>query len=73
MTDQTPNQTLAPAPLPERPPARGGSPIPWVIPLVLASMLGAILFAGGYPAAGAANEQGTCSPPRHASSPACES
>ncbi|MEP6807198.1 MAG: S41 family peptidase [Chloroflexota bacterium] len=72
MTDQTPNQTLAPAPLPERPPARGGSPIPWVISLVLASMLGAILFAGGYLAGGAANEQGTCSAPSHAFAALCE-
>jgi carboxyl-terminal processing protease len=82
MTDQNPDQLpeRAPAPPPaslstsppERPSTRGQSPIPWVIGLVLASMLGAVLFAGGYLAGGGGQQSGTCVAPTAAFAPLCE-
>ena len=70
MTDQTP----APLPTtpPERPPSAGRSPVTWVVSLVLASMLGALLFAGGYLAAGGAGRDGTCAAPSQAFAALCE-
>ena len=61
MSDQVP------APLPTTPPelpgGRASSPATWLVSLVLASMLGALLFAGGYLAAGGAQREGTCAAP----------
>jgi carboxyl-terminal processing protease len=75
MTDQIPEQTTPP-PLPTTPPERPGgrvpSPVTWVVSLVLASMLGALLFAGGYLAAGGANREGSCSAPSEAFAALCE-
>jgi carboxyl-terminal processing protease len=75
MTDQIPEQTT-PSPLsttpPERPGGRVASPVTWVVSLVLASMLGALLFTGGYLAAGGANREGTCSAPSTAFAALCE-
>jgi carboxyl-terminal processing protease len=75
MTDQPPEPTT-PSPLPTTPPERPGgrlpSPVTWVVSLVLASMLGALLFAGGYLAAGGANREGTCSAPSEAFAALCE-
>jgi carboxyl-terminal processing protease len=86
MTDETPasppEQVPAPPPepipalLPTTPPersgARGASPVSWVVSLVLASLVGALLFAGGYLAAGAAHSEGTCAAPTTAFAPLCE-
>jgi carboxyl-terminal processing protease len=70
MSDQNP------APLPTTPPERPGaqrwSPATWVVSLVLASMLGSLLFAGGYLAAGGASRDGTCSAPTEAFAALCE-
>jgi carboxyl-terminal processing protease len=70
MSDQVP------APLPTTPPelpgGRGPSPATWVVSLVLASMLGALLFAGGYLAAGGAQREGTCAAPTEAFAALCE-
>ena len=72
MTDQTP----APAPLPTKPPeapfVRGPSPVTWVVSLVLASMVGALLFAGGYLAAGGSQANGSCAAPTEAFAALCE-
>jgi carboxyl-terminal processing protease len=78
MTDQNPDQPpqQAPAVLPTGPPERlsdrGQSPVPWVISIVLASMLGAVLFAGGYLAGGGGQNGGTCVAPAAAFAPLCE-
>ncbi|MGZ6256400.1 MAG: S41 family peptidase, partial [Candidatus Limnocylindria bacterium] len=65
-----------PAPLPTTPPERPGphgpSPVTWVVSLVLASMLGALLFAGGYLAAGGGGRSGTCAAPSQAFAALCE-
>jgi carboxyl-terminal processing protease len=70
MSDQVP----APLPTtpPERPAGRGSSPVTWVVSLVLASMLGSLLFAGGYLAAGGASRDGTCAAPAEAFAALCE-
>ena len=44
----------------------------WVVSLVLASMLGSLLFAGGYLAAGGASRDGTCAAPSDAFAALCE-
>jgi carboxyl-terminal processing protease len=77
MTDENPEQPPPPpAPLPtsppERPSNRSQSPLPWVISLVLASMLGAVLFVGGYLAGGGGQNGGTCVAPTQAFAPLCE-
>ncbi|MGZ8562151.1 MAG: S41 family peptidase [Candidatus Limnocylindria bacterium] len=86
MTEPTPDPQPedAHAPLPEvtpvlvptAPPERQGShqpsPFSWVISLVLASMVGALLFGAGYLAAGGANADGSCSAPTAAFAPLCE-
>jgi carboxyl-terminal processing protease len=78
MTDEIPAPlpeqmpALLPTTPPERPAVRGPSPVTWVVSLVLASMLGALLFAGGYLAAGAAHSDGTCAAPTKAFAPLCE-
>lgn len=70
MSDQVP----APLPTtpPERPAVRGSSPVTWIVSLVLASMLGSLLFAGGYLAAGGASRDGTCAAPTKAFAALCE-
>ena len=70
MSDQIP----APFPTtpPERPGAQRWSPVTWVVSLVLASMLGSLLFAGGYLAAGGASRDGTCAAPTEAFAALCE-
>ena len=71
MSDQTPPAPLPTTP-PERPGARRWSPVTWVVSLLLASMLGSLLFAGGYLAAGGANRDGTCAAPTEAFAALCE-
>ena len=68
------NQTPAPLPTtpPEAPASRAPSPIPWMISLVLASVLGAVLFGAGYLAAGGTNRAGTCAAPSDAFAALCE-
>jgi carboxyl-terminal processing protease len=65
-----------PAPLPTAPPERpispGSSPVTWVVSLLLASILGALLFAGGYLAAGGGSRAGTCAAPSEAFAALCE-
>ena len=70
MTDQIP----APLPTtpPERPAVPGPRPVTWVVSLLLASVMGALLFAGGYLAAGGANRGGTCAAPTAAFAALCE-
>ncbi len=65
-----------PAPLPttppERPSVRRVSPVTWVVSLLLASVIGSLLFAGGYLAAGGASRDGTCAAPTEAFAALCE-
>ncbi len=70
MNDQIP--ALLPTAPPELPASRRPSPASWVVTLVLASMLGALLFAAGYLAAGGAQADGSCAAPAAAFAPLCE-
>jgi carboxyl-terminal processing protease len=74
ITDPLPDQTpaLLPTTPPERQAARGPSPVSWVVSLVLASTIGALLFSAGYLAAGGGTTSGTCSAPSEAFAPLCE-
>lgn len=78
MTEPTTDQLLepAPAPLPTTPPVRPGrrapSAVSWVVSLLLASIVGALLFGAGYLAAGGAHAGGSCSAPSVAFAPLCE-
>jgi len=67
-----PPPALLPTTPPEQPGARGPSPVSWVVSLVLASMVGAVLFGAGYLAAGGASADGSCSAPSAAFGPLCE-
>jgi carboxyl-terminal processing protease len=60
---------LNPAPPPERP--SGAGPVPWVISLALAAVVGAVLFIGGYLAGGSASSSG-CAAPDEAFAAFCE-
>ena len=71
MSDPIPPSPLPTTP-PERPVVRGSSPVTWVVSLLLASMLGSLLFAGGYLAAGGASRDGTCAAPTEAFAALCE-
>ena len=63
---ELPNQP-APAPAPAR-----GSTVTWIVALALASVLGAILFAGGYLVAGGNRQSATCAAPTAAFAAFCE-
>jgi carboxyl-terminal processing protease len=67
-----PVPALMPTTPPEHPSAGGRSPVSWVVSLVLASMVGAILFGAGYLASGAAHADASCSAPTVAFAPLCE-
>lgn len=85
MTDTSPDQpapeqAAAPDPAPPaRPPtsapiapsARRASPFTWVVSLALAAIVGALLFVGGYLAAGATGA-GSCAAPNEAFTSFCE-
>ncbi len=60
---------LNPAPPPERP--SGAGPVPWVISLALAAVVGAVLFVGGYLAGGGTSSSG-CAAPDEAFAAFCE-
>jgi carboxyl-terminal processing protease len=60
---------LNPAPPPERP--SGAGPVPWVISLALAAVVGAVLFVGGYLAGGGSSSSG-CAAPDEAFAAFCE-
>ncbi len=60
---------MNPAPPPERP--SGAGPVPWVISLALAAVVGAVLFVGGYLAGGGAASSG-CAAPDAAFAAFCE-
>jgi carboxyl-terminal processing protease len=70
MSDQIPARL--PTTPPERPAGRGSSPVTWIVSLLLASMLGSLLFAGGYLAAGGASRDGSCAAPSEAFAALCE-
>jgi carboxyl-terminal processing protease len=72
MSDQIPAPAPLPTTPPERPAVRGTSPVTWVVSLVLASLVGSLLFAGGYLAAGGAGRDGTCAAPSEAFAALCE-
>jgi carboxyl-terminal processing protease len=62
----------APSDSPSRPgPSRLGGSVPWIISLLLAAVVGALLFAGGYLAAGD-NGGSDCAAPDEAFSALCE-
>lgn len=67
-----PNPAPLPTTPPLRPPEARRSPVVWVVSLVLASMVGALLFAGGYLAAGAYRSDGSCTAPSEAFAALCE-
>ena len=73
--EPTPAQPT-PAPLPTTPPLRRPAgpraPVAWVVSLVLASLVGALLFAGGFLAAGAVRDEGSCTAPSEAFAALCE-
>ncbi len=69
-----PPSTPPSAPVPTRAPSRPGavaSPLIWIVSLVLAAVVGAALFVGGYLAGGGASS-GTCTAPTEAFAPFCE-
>ena len=63
MTDQHP--------APPTPHHAGGGPIPWIVSLALAAVVGAVLFAGGYLAAGGAGGS-SCTAPSESFTAFCE-
>ena len=63
---------LLPTTPPEQQGSHGPRPVSWVVSLVLASMVGALLFGAGYLAAGGARADGSCSAPTTAFAPLCE-
>ncbi len=65
MTDTTPT----PAPTQQRP---GGGPVPWIISLALAAVVGAVLFMGGYLAGGGGAGSSDCAAPDAAFASFCE-
>jgi carboxyl-terminal processing protease len=67
-----PDPAPVPATPPERPRVRAPSAVSWVVSLLLASVVGALLFGAGYLAAGGAHAGGSCSAPSVAFAPLCE-
>jgi carboxyl-terminal processing protease len=80
MSDQTPPTSPASTPaedLPPITPAPQGrvvrSPaVPWVMSLILAAMVGTLLFVAGYLAAGATQQSGSCAAPNQSFAAFCE-
>jgi carboxyl-terminal processing protease len=68
MTDPDLVPTTPPAP--PNAPARGGGPLPWIVALSLAAVVGALLFVGGYLAAG--GSAAGCAAPDEAFAAFCE-
>jgi carboxyl-terminal processing protease len=64
MTEQNP------IPPPEKP--SGVGPVPWVISIALAAVVGAVLFAGGYLAGGGSQAASGCAAPDEAFAAFCE-
>jgi carboxyl-terminal processing protease len=64
MTEQNP------IPPPEKP--SGVGPVPWVISIALAAVVGAVLFAGGYLAGGGSQPASGCAAPDEAFAAFCE-
>jgi carboxyl-terminal processing protease len=60
----------SPLPPPEKP--SGAGPVPWVISLALAAVVGAVLFVGGYLAGGGTSSAEGCAAPDEAFAPFCE-
>jgi carboxyl-terminal processing protease len=63
--------TTAPARPPATPGARFASPVAWIVSLILAAMVGALLFVGGYLAAGGQGSA-SCAAPNEAFEAFCE-
>ncbi len=77
MTEPTPPDspvrasTLSTDP-PQRPAPAGRSPVTWVVSLVLAAMLGTVLFVAGYLTAGGSEVAGGCAAPAPEFAALCE-
>jgi carboxyl-terminal processing protease len=77
-TTPTPAPEPGPALLPTVPPSRAGGaptspgPVTWVVSLVLAALVGALLFAGGYLAGRAGSGGVGCAAPNEAFAALCE-
>jgi carboxyl-terminal processing protease len=69
MTDSDPVPTTPPVAT-ERP-TTGSGPLPWIVGLSLAAVVGALLFVGGYLAGGGAGTSG-CAAPDESFAPFCE-
>ena len=69
MTDSNPVPTRPPD-APAAPP-RGSGPLPWIVGLSLAAVVGALLFVGGYLAGGGAGASG-CAAPNESFAAFCE-
>jgi carboxyl-terminal processing protease len=66
MIDQSPSDEAASAP-----PQRSGVTVPWLVTIALAAVVGALLFIGGYLAAGGSSSAG-CAAPDDAFGALCE-
>ena len=67
MIDQSPSSESAPAPA-----ARAGVTVPWLVAIALAAVVGAVLFLGGYLAAGGGGSTAGCAAPDEAFGALCE-
>ncbi len=56
----------------DRPRLRGGTPIAWVVSLVLSAVVGAMLFLAGFLVAGGTNAGSGCAAPNESFAPFCE-
>jgi carboxyl-terminal processing protease len=76
MTDQTPQSSPATELPSTTPPSQTypvrSSTLPWVTSLILAAMVGTLLFVAGYLAAGATQQGGSCAAPNQSFAAFCE-
>ena len=70
----SPDQQPSGAPHPEhdRPRVRGGTPVAWVVSLILSAVVGAMLFLGGFLVAGGSGGTSGCSAPSEAFAAFCD-
>ncbi|HEX2194532.1 MAG TPA: S41 family peptidase [Candidatus Limnocylindria bacterium] len=62
MTDTGPPASAPPTPAPPHPTPRRASPLTWAVSLALAALVGALLFVGGYLAAGSSGAASCAAP-----------